>query len=45
MDDGGSREGVGLLLSDVMKKNVKDWCEVSSRVFEMGCLRSIGYVD
>ena len=31
-DGGRGREGVGMLLSDVMKKNVKEWCEVSSRI-------------
>ena len=29
---GRGREGVRLLSSDVMKKNVKEWCEVSSRI-------------
>ena len=30
--NGRGREGVGLLLSEEMKKNVKEWCEVSSRL-------------
>ena len=29
---GRGREGVGMILSDVMKKNVKEWREVSSRI-------------
>ena len=31
MSGGRGREGVGQLLSDV-KKNVKEWCAVSSRI-------------
>ena len=30
--DGRGREGVGLLLSEEMKENVREWCEVSSRL-------------
>ena len=30
--DGRGREGVGLVLSEEMNKNVKEWCEVSSRL-------------
>ena len=32
VNGGRGREGVGLLLSDEMQKNVKEWCEVSSRI-------------
>ena len=30
--DGRGREGVGIILSEEMNKNVKEWCEVSSRI-------------
>ena len=32
VDGGRGREGVGILLSEEMKKNVREWCEVSSRM-------------
>ena len=32
VEDGGRGSGVGLLLSDVMKKNLKDWCNVYSNI-------------